>query len=154
LIQNHQEGGFTLFEVVVVLIIASILAVSVIPRWDTAQANLNRQADLLARNLQHVQTLAMQRAASLSINFSAGSYSVKQDAVVITDPATGNPFTVTLEDGVFFSSWGDFSFDSLGRPLSGVDLFSAVTSQTLTGGGRSRVVTTTPITGAITVTEG
>lgn len=154
MIQSRQEGGFTLFEVVVVLILASILAVSVIPRWDSAQANLNRQADLLARNLQHVQAMAMQRATSLSVDFSASSYSVKQNEVVITDLATGNPFTVTLEDGVSFSSWSDFTFDSLGRPSDGVDLLSSAITQTLTGGARSRVVTTTPITGAVTVTEG
>ena len=154
MIEKHQEGGFTLFEVVVVLILASILAVSVIPRWDTAQANLNRQADLLARNLQHAQAMAMQRATPLSISFSSSSYSVKQGGVVITDPATGNPFLIVLEDGVTLSSWGDFTFDSLGRPSDGVDLLSLATSQTLTGGVRSRVVTTTAITGAITVTEG
>ncbi len=146
--------GFTLFEVVLVLVLIGIISVAVIPSWNSAQVNLNRQSDLLARNLRHAQAVAIHRATPLTIDLSAAAYSVKDGVSVITDPATGDPFTVTLENGVTFSSFTDFDLDSLGRPSNGVSLLSTDTTQTMNGGSRSRVITITPVTGSVSVAEG
>lgn len=151
---QRADSGFTLFELVLILVLVGIITVSVIPSWNSAQVNLNRQSDLLARNLRHAQALAIHRATALTIDLSTTAYSVKDGASVITDPATGNAFTVTLEDGVTFSSFTDFDLDSLGRPSNGVSLISADTTQTLTGGTRSRVITITPLTGSVSIAEG
>lgn len=150
----QSEGGVTLIEIILVLVLLGITAAAIAPAWNSAQLNLNRQSDLLARNLRHAQALAIHRATALTIDLSASAYSVKDGASVITDPATGDPFTVTLEDGVTFSSFTDFDLDSLGRPSNGVSLISSDTTQTLTGGSRSRVITITPLTGSVSVAEG
>ena len=150
----NNSDGFTLPELIIILILLGIISITVAPSWNSAQVNLNRQADLLARNLRHAQALAIHRATALTIDLSASAYSVKDGVSVITDPATGNSFTVTLEDGVTFSSFTDFDLDSLGRPSNGVSLISSDTTQTLTGGSRSRVITITPLTGSVSVAEG
>ena len=150
----RSDSGFSLIELIITLLLLSVIAVSIAPSWNTAGVNLNRQSDLLARNLRHAQALAIHRATALTIDLSASAYSVKDGASVITDPATGDPFTVTLEDGVTFSSFTDFDLDSLGRPSNGVSLISTDTTQTLTGGSRSRVITITPLTGSVSVAEG
>jgi len=101
------------------MILLSIVSVAVVPSWNSAQANLNHQAELLVRNLNHAQVLAMHRATSLTINFSSTTYSVSDAGGIITDPATGTPFTISLDEGVTFSTWSDFTVDSLGRPTVG-----------------------------------
>ena len=136
------------------MILLSIVSVAVVPSWNSAQANLNHQAELLVRNLNHAQVLAMHRATSLTINFSSTTYSVSDAGGIITDPATGTPFTISLDEGVTFSTWSDFTVDSLGRPNSGVVLASTPFTQTLLGGNRSKVVTVSPLSGVVTITEG
>ena len=136
------------------MMLLGIISISVIPNWDNAQANLNHQAALLSRNLSHTQVLAMNRGSALTVNFSSKVYSVSDAGGIITDPATGNLFSVTLEEGVAFSSWSDFTIDMLGRPNSGVVLSVSPFTQTLLGGARSKLVTISPIRGLVTVTEG
>jgi hypothetical protein len=122
------------------MMLLGIISISVIPNWDNAQANLNHQAALLSRNLSHTQVLAMNRGSALTVNFSSKVYSVSDAGGIIT--------------GVAFSSWSDFTIDMLGRPNSGVVLSVSPFTQTLLGGARSKLVTISPISGLVTVTEG
>ena len=66
----YLTEGFTLIEIIVVMLLMAIISVSVIPTWNSASVNLNHQADLLVRNLRHAQALSLHRAATLTVDLS------------------------------------------------------------------------------------
>ena len=162
--------GFTLFEILVVLVLASLLAAFVaVSTSSVAQSSVIDQADKLRRDVSHLQVLAMGWGVALRLTASSTGYSVTcQSATAGTpcaalgdtpiDPATGQAFSVTLTNGVLLSPAGtSLDFDSLGRPISGTTLISnnpvnlglGASSPTfsLTGGGNTAYVTIRPITG-------
>jgi prepilin-type N-terminal cleavage/methylation domain-containing protein len=157
-------GGFTLIEMVVVIIILGILATTVALHISAQTSHgVVVAADELRRNLSHVQALALGWGVRLRVAVSADgtSYSVTcrtalarapciavGDAVV--DPATGQNFTVTLAGGVALSPASSvLDVDSLGRPVDNAGLLSANPAMTYTfsGGGRTTTVAVQPITG-------
>ncbi|HEX9628038.1 MAG TPA: type II secretion system protein [Acidiferrobacterales bacterium] len=158
--------GFTLLELVAVILLLSILSVSVAVRFQSRdEYSATTQADLLAQHVRHVQTLAMSWGVSLRINVSAGGTAYTVSCLtalgaapctavgdVVTDPESGQAFTVTLENGVTLAPAGsNTDFDSLGRPVSGGVLVSAVPARsfTLTRAARTATVTVQPIGGFV-----
>ena len=155
--------GFTVVELVVALVLVGILAAIALARWGSIGANtVSYQADELARNLRHTQMLALTWGQTLRLNVvSAVQYSVRcVDATApapcngtntVTDPATGAPFVVNLDNVTLAGSSVDF--DSLGRPLAGGALIGAnpARSYTLTGGAHTSGVTLRPLTGFVEV---
>ncbi len=133
-----------------------ILAVTVTPTWNSAQSHLNHQADLLARHIAHAQMLAMSHSTPLTFDLSATDYAVRDrdSGAVIIDPATGDPFSVTLQQGVLFSSWADFEIDTLGRLHRGGGLATSVVEQRLSGGSRTRLLQLQPVSGVVVIGEG
>lgn len=171
-----NQGGFTLFEVVVVVVLVSILAGTMMlkttPVSDRAAIN---QADQLRRDLTHIQVLALGWSVALRLTVSSTGYTITCRSTNFgtpctttggtpIDPATGEEFKRTLTDNVSIAAActsGDSStdcsivdFDSLGRPwgLSG-STYSLLSTNpartyTLTGGTRSDIkVYLRPITG-------
>ena len=125
-----------------------------------AQHSVTVQADQFRRDISHLQMLAISQSRRLKLTVSATGYAVCAAATAtcnaagaISDPMTGQAFSVTLADGVQFTGGtGNYWFDSMGRPAtaaSGVALAGAVTNFTLNGVGRATAVTVavTPVTG-------
>ena len=150
--------GFTLIELVITMVMMGILSAVVVTDISArAQHSVTTQADQFRRNLSHLQLLAISRGARLRLTVAAGGggYSVATCATsacttrsALVDPATGLNFSVTLTDGVTLSPAGNIlDFDSMGRPQSGGSLITATRSYTLTGSGRSVLVTVLPVTG-------
>lgn len=133
-------GGFTLIELVAVLVILSIIAISAIP----VLASLDdTRGGMAARELVRDLTYARQRAVAtgtrtwVQFDTAAETWTVlaedptnpgKANASVITDPGTGTPFVKTLATGSFAGvelvsaaftggADNDLGFDWLGRPL-------------------------------------
>ena len=160
--QAGQEAGFTLLELVVVLVLAAILSAYASVRWtSSAEATTGYQADRLARDIRHVQALAMNWGQPLRLNISAGAYSVTcingsgappcvNAGDIVRDPAANQPYSVNLDYGVSLTG-SDITFDTLGRPLNGGSLLSIARTLTLTGGNRSWSVVTQPITGFVSL---
>ena len=164
-ITRTRSGGFSLLELAAVLAVVSILAAVVFLRLDAlTERGATVRADELRRNLAHVQQLALGWGVSLRLTVvAANSYSVTcrtaspncgAGAVGDTavDPATGDPFTVTLTDSVTLGPVGNtVDFDSLGRPrepTTGIlSASNPARTYTLTGGSRTATVTLLPITG-------
>ena len=157
------SGGFTLIELVVTLVIMGVLSAVVIANMNAqSKHSATAQADQLRRDISHIQFLAISqdRRFRLSVASTGSSYTVYfcdtptscPTTNTVTDPATGQNFSVTLTDGVTLSPAPDnLDFDSLGRPQSGGNLISNNPARTyaLTGGGSNHNVTVTvlPITG-------
>jgi len=159
---GERQTGFTILELVVVLVLVSILSAYAGLHWtSSADATVGYQADRLSRDLRHVQALAMNWGQALRIAVSPGSYSVVcvygtgvgpcvNAGDVVRDPATGKPYTVLLDYGVAISG-SDITFDTMGRPVSGGVLQSTNQILTLSGGSRSWSVTTQAVSGFVDV---
>ena len=157
----HSKGfdtygaGFSLIELVSVMVILATVAVLAAPRFVHHDATVPAQADQLGRVIRHAQGLAMSQGRPLSVDVqSATSY-------VITDGATPTPSTIrdasgqlqafSLHNGVTLAG-ADVEFDSLGRPISGSNLITTTRNWTLSGGSNAATVSVQAVTGFVLVT--
>ncbi len=146
-----HSKGFTLIELMMVLVILGVLAVYVVPRWSPGDNTVAAQAHRLAQDLRHVQALAMNQGRPLSFELqSSTAYRVTDGATPIIDPATMQAFQVTLDNSVTLTG-SNTSFDSLGRPVAGGALLATPRVFTLSGGSRTATVTLSAVTGFASV---
>lgn len=115
--RSRIQAGFTLIELIVVLVILGVLAVSLVPRFFSASGSSEYvYRDQLLSLLRRVQMQAMQctncAAEQLTIAPNAvlgAGLNCSDDSSLALCPATG--------DNIGFSaSHSPISFDSLGRP--------------------------------------
>ncbi len=143
--------GFTLVELVAVLLILGVTSSAIMLRWAPGDQSLSAQADLLARNLRHTQAMAMSRGVALTLDVqSPTTYAITDGTATIRDSA-GAVQDYVLENGVTLSV-SDLKFDTLGRPLTGTGLLAAPRSWTLSGESSTATVLIQPLTGHVTVT--
>ena len=144
-----QSAGFTLVELIAVMVIMATLSVLLLPRFSHREATEPAQADQLARTLRHAQTLAMSQGRALILDVvSPTAYTISDGSSAISNPA-GELQSYSLENGVLLTGGGDVRFDTLGRPMSGGALITTPQTWTLSGGAS---VTLQPVTGFVTVT--
>ena len=152
---NIHSRGFSLIELVSVMVILAAISALAAPRFVHHDATVPAQADQLGRIIRHAQALAMSQGRPLTVDVqSATSY-------VITDGATPTPSTIrdpsgqlqtfSLQNGVTLSG-ADLEFDSLGRPISGSNLVTTSQNWTLYGGSNTATVSVQAVTGFVTVT--
>ena len=149
-----RADGFTLIELVAVMVILATLGAVALPRLAHNDATVPAQADQLGRAIRHAQAMAMSQGRSLTVDVqSATSYAITDGitATPVRDPA-GEEQSYTLINAVTLAG-NDVKFDSLGRPLNGTALANAAQSWTLTGtGGTTASVSLQPVTGFVSVT--
>ncbi len=137
----RKGGGFTLLELVAVMVIVGILAGAAVVTLSTTTGNRSKMAaDQLLRDL----TFARQRAVAtgtpswVQFDTAADTWTVLAedpvsvgtswtDATTLTDPATGQPFVQSLGVAPFigvdlltvgFDGNDKVKFDWLGQPLT------------------------------------
>ena len=149
---TKQQAGFTLVELVTVLILLGILASSLYLRGSPSSATLNAQADQLARTLRHAQSLSLSQGRSLTLDVQGTTgYVVSNGGATITDPQ-GVVQTYSLVNGVTLAG-NDIDFDSLGRPIDATNnLITAAQTWTLSADGSTASVRVEPLTGFVSVT--
>ena len=157
----HKENGFSLIELVMVIVLLGILASYALVRAPNQQGLvLSAQSDLFIQHLRHTQALAMQWGRALRVSVNATGYSVSCvvatpsqapcDQATVIDPATGIAFDISLEAGLSLSVAGStLDFDSLGRPLVAGAVTTADSQWQLSGGGVTRTITVSGISGRI-----
>ena len=150
--QSRTHNGFTLIELVIVLAIIGSMAAIALPRWAPADTTVAAQADRLARDLRHTQSMAKHQGRTLTFDIQSATDNRVADSgsLTVTDPATQQPFLVTMDNNVTVGGT-DTAFDSLGRPVASGSLMSTARVFTVSGNASSATVTLDPLTGFVSV---
>ena len=89
---NSRSAGFSLIELVSVMVILATLAALAAPRFVHHDATVPAQADQLGRIIRHAQAMAMSQSRPLTVDVqSATSYAITDGATptpsIIRDPS-------------------------------------------------------------------
>jgi len=159
--------GFTLVELVVVLLLVAILAFFVAPRLSQNTVELSSQAEQVATDVRYAQTLSMTRGAALGsqgrycIFFTATGYQFRHNnnsyatpcTTAVVHPATGSATAIVLSGTAvaIANLTGNYiEFDTKGQPTSFIaPAGDATVTLNATGGPRKVVIS--PVTGKATV---
>lgn len=151
----RRPQGFTLIELVSVLLLMAILAVVAADQWPGFGINLSAQTDQLLNDIRYTQFLAMNRGQRYRINFAADHYWITDASGTVTYPFPANGASaVTLTSGVTLSTTDSFLvFDGNGVPYTtasspGTPL-AADAVITLSADGMTSTLTVSPETGYV-----
>ena len=126
--------GFTLVEIILVVVLISVLSVSFLPKFfDTGSISVEGAAALAAADIRYTQELAMGTHSSKTIVFTTNNTYYTVDSK-----------NVNLPSHVSISSGATFSFNSLGEPTTG-----AGGSVTLSAGTDTKTITVESYTGRV-----
>ena len=149
-----QSKGFTLIEVILIMVIIGILAATVVPRIDftiSTTASVDGAAYIVASDIRYVQECAMANRVSKSVTFTAGQNSYTFPATVPAtnslDPSGQLPEGVTISSATYtliFNSLGEPTSIPTGSPYY-VDLI------TVSAGGLSKTIRIWSFTGKVQI---
>lgn len=159
--KRAREGGFTLLEVILVVMLVGIISAVVVLRFPTIP-KVGAATRRLVSDIRYAKELAIRLQTKSGIFFiSNNSYRIFQNDDTnnaTIDPVTGTDMNLTLS-GRFSGATlnhnfagNTLKFDSLGTPLDGND--NPVTAPdntiTVTDPAETRTVTVEPNTGKVT----
>lgn len=160
-----QSRGFTLIELVIVIVILGIIAATVLVSG-TAKGPIRLEAacQRIATDLRYMQEMAMAEQVRFGVSFDTGDESYFGYRVNTSnkakDPHTQGDLEVEFDEMREFNEIGivstDFSnaleFDSAGAPYDGNGtLLSSEGVVTLTDGSNSKTVRIEPATGKVSI---
>jgi len=152
-------GGFTIVEIVIIVVIIGIAALVAVPMMSSAASlQIRSAANMISADLEYAKSMAISRGQNYSVVFDKDADSYK-----IVDPV-GNPIQHPIKKGftyvIDFQNEGrlnrvditiaDFNadqtviFNCLGSPDSGGTV-------TLQANGTTKTVTVEPVTGFISI---
>jgi prepilin-type N-terminal cleavage/methylation domain-containing protein len=160
------SGGFTLVELLIVIAIITIAALTAIPMMSSAASvQIRSAANMLTADLEYAKSMSISRGQKFSVVFDKDTESYRiedQDNNVIQHPVKkGFNYIVDFKnDGRLnkvdivdadFDGTSEVKFDYLGSPYNGINspLNSGVVS--LQAGGATTTVTVEAVTGFISV---
>lgn len=152
-----KQNGWTLIELIVVLVIVSILVFVMHKAWPGKAALVRAEAQQLAQHLRSVRQYAVAHDESVRLNFDTAAKSYQ-----FTDSSGTTPIQFPSLNNATVSLDGDTTltlvnlpnsyllFDKNGKAFIASDLaLSADATITLAGSGVSEVVTVKAYTGAV-----
>jgi prepilin-type N-terminal cleavage/methylation domain-containing protein len=176
-LQNRQSvlgvrpgvsGGFTLAEVILVVVILAIAAMVAIPFAASGTATqLKSAATIIASDLEYAKSMAISRGKQYSVVFNTGteSYQIEDVNGVVIEHPVKKGFTYTVNfaadsrlsrvdiSSVNFDGTVTVRFDYLGSPRRADGGYLNSGSINLSAGGATMTVNVEPVTGYITITD-
>lgn len=156
----YNIRGFSIVELVIVLLVISIIAVFVGNNWPGTVINVSADARQFANDVRYTQALSMAQSTRYRIvKNSSTSYQILNLAGSAIPFASGST-TQILNTGLTFGTWSNLTnnliaFDGRGIPyldtaIPGTPLTPGTTySIPISGGGNIKVVTIIPLTGMV-----
>ena len=167
--RGQRTDGFTLIELMVVLVILAISAAILVPMASSgASMQLRSAVNSVAADLEYAKSLAIGTGQMHGVEFfpDSESYQIQdKDGNVVSHPVNRTSYVVNFStDGRLdrvsitsanFDGGSVVNFDYLGcpynsNPSDGLDSEGVLT---LTAGGASKTVKVEPVTGFITVSN-
>lgn len=150
--------GFTLVEILVVLVILAIAAAIVVPRVSgMGDLQVASAARMALANMQYAQNEAIvsQRAVTVAFDLAGNAYELRYtDGTLLTHPVDKDDFRVQFASttgvekvSILAASFGGqakVTFDSLGSPSSNGEV-------TFIADGHRQRITVSPVTGHMSV---
>lgn len=155
--RRGRIAGFSLFELVLVLVVVGVLAVYAMPRLsDSGEVTLSATSARLAANLRYAQSLAMSRGQRYRVALTANSFQITDaGGGGIVQPLTASTAPISVAPAVLSGyspplTAGYVEFDTLGRPyVDPATPLAATATITLTSGTTSASVLVAPETGHV-----
>lgn len=155
--RRGRSGGFSVLEVVLVLVMVGLLAVFAAPRIFTTQSiTLPATAARLAASIRYTQSLAMSRGQRYRINFAGATYQITDmGGAPIVQPLTASTAAVSLAPATLSGydpplTGGYVAFDGKGVPyVSATVALAGTVTMTLTAGTEVASVRIAPETGHV-----
>lgn len=120
-LSSGTQRGFTLTELITIMVIIGILAVAALPRFfDRNVFDSRGYYDQVISTLRYAQKTAVAQHRFVCVAFAADSITLTHGTTNacgsdLTSPAGVTPYTVTAPSGVTLSGGAAFYFDALGR---------------------------------------
>jgi len=154
-----KNSGFTLLEVILVLIIAAIISAIVIGRVSSTNTDLISRTELIKSHLRYAQSRAMNTNVVWGIRSQASTYWLFRDGnvnnkVILpgedTDTIDLSAKGISLEQFILsFDSWGIPYKDASASPSNQLKAGDIEAQITVSSGGEDKFITVTPNTGFI-----
>lgn len=155
-----KQKGFTLIELICVIIVLGVLSVNAFIQWPGTAINSGAEAQQVANDIRYTQSLSMSKGNRYSfVIVSSTTYQIRNSSgTAVTNTMGGT--TTTLNTGLSFGTLTNLpdslvAFDGNGNPYSttgspGTALTSTA-SIPISGGGITRTITIAPSTGRVLV---
>ncbi len=155
------RSGFTLIEIIIVIVILAIAAMTAIPLMSSGgSVQIRSAANMIAADLEYAKSMAISRGQDYSVEFTPSneSYCIKdKNGTIIDHPVKkGFDYIISFQNdsrlnkvditNVNFNGTFGVKFDSLGSPDYGGTI-------NLNANGPTATITVEPVTGYISISN-
>ena len=142
-----RKAGFTLVELIVVIVLVGIVALIAAPRFFSQPVfDAARFQETAISAIRYAQKVAVAQRANVFVVTSASTLAICYDAgcaTTVKAPGGNDDFVVRIPSGIGITVTS-FNFNSLGQPIPNVQ-----TSLTISGDGTSRQIVVEQETGYV-----
>ena len=143
---RRGEKGFTLIEVIGVIVLIGIVAAVAVPTFNSNSIDVATAASTIQSDIDFMQELSFSRnpatSGAISLTFTSGASSY-----TITDPSGVYTQTRALPSSVTFTTGGSISFNKYGEP----EIAGSTQSFVVDAGGKAQTLTVERYTGQVTI---